>query len=96
MKTFLVAILAMVFAVNIPAEEKSKMNETNPSQIVEIQKQIELLKANKGRRHCPACASQRNVELEHCILSIERKTSIGARRCWDVASFDMGNGVVCC
>jgi len=49
MKTSLVIVVVVALALNIAAEEKPKMNETVPSQVIEIQKQIELLKAHKGK-----------------------------------------------
>jgi hypothetical protein len=47
MKTLLMVALAL--AMNVSAEEKTKMNEVTPAQVVTIQKQIELLKAHKGK-----------------------------------------------
>ncbi len=38
----------MLLAFTASAQEKSKMNETSPTQVIQIQKQIELLKAHQG------------------------------------------------
>ena len=49
MRTAVVAAVAgFAVALNVAAQEKPKMNETSPAQVVEIQKQIELLKVHKG------------------------------------------------
>jgi hypothetical protein len=47
-KTVFAAVTGLAVILSASAQEKSKMNEASPAQVVEIQKQIELLKAQKG------------------------------------------------
>ena len=49
MRTAVVAAVAgLAIAFNVVAQDKQKMSETSPAQVAQIQKQIELLKAQKG------------------------------------------------
>ena len=45
----LAGIMGFAMAVTVTAQEKPKMNEATASQVIEIQKQIDALKAHKGK-----------------------------------------------
>lgn len=77
MRTVVIAALAgLAMVFNVSAQAKSEMKETTPSQVLQIRKQIELLKVHKGASPVltiQVVGKEALVQLSRCV--IDRQTS---------------------